>query len=102
MRLHDRCWRLRWPLAGTGTHLWSQTYDRKLDDIFAPDKAVEYGDGGLSNEIETQNLFDKIHGDPRWLAFLRKDKAPEQPAKIEFKVGLPQADGNTANGPAHP
>ena len=21
--------------AGTGTHLWSQTYDRKLDDIFA-------------------------------------------------------------------
>jgi TolB-like protein len=21
--------------AGTDTHLWSQTYDRKLDDIFA-------------------------------------------------------------------
>ena len=54
------------------------------------DKAVEYGDGGLG-EIVTDNLFDKIHADPRWLAFLRKiGKAPEQLAKIEFKVTLPQ------------
>ena len=92
---------LRWTLAGTDTHLWSQTYDRKFDDIFAPDKAAEYGDGGL-NEIVTENLFDKIHGDPRWSAFLRKEKPPVQPARIEFKVVLPQADGNTANGPARP
>jgi tetratricopeptide (TPR) repeat protein len=41
------------------------------------DKAVEYGDPGLS-EIVTDNLFDKIHADPRWLPFLRKiGKAPE-------------------------
>jgi TolB-like protein/class 3 adenylate cyclase len=54
------------------------------------DKAVEYGDGGLG-EIVTDNLFDKIHADPRWLVFLRKiGKAPEQLAKIEFKVTLPQ------------
>jgi TolB-like protein len=54
------------------------------------DKAVEYGDGGLG-EIVTDNLFDKIHADPRWLEFLRKiGKAPEQLAKIEFKVTLPQ------------
>src|SRR5256885_4535576 len=54
------------------------------------DKAVEYGDGGLG-EIVTDNLFDKIHADPRWLAFLRKiGKAPEQLAKIEFKVTLAQ------------
>ena len=54
------------------------------------DKAVEYGDGGLG-EIVTDNLFDKIRADPRWLAFLRKiGKAPEQLAKIEFKVTLPQ------------
>src|SRR6266513_1168172 len=54
------------------------------------DKAVEYGDGGLG-EIVTDNLFDRIHADPRWLAFLRKiGKAPEQLAKIEFKVTLPQ------------
>ena len=54
------------------------------------DKAVEYGDPGLS-EIVTDNLFDKIHADPRWLPFLRKiGKAPEQLTKIEFKVTLPQ------------
>ena len=54
------------------------------------DKAVAYQDGGLG-EIVTENLFDKIHSDPRWLAFLRKiGKAPEQLAKIEFKVTQPQ------------
>ena len=47
------------------------------------------GDPGLA-EIVTENLFDKIHADPRWLPFLRKiGKAPEQLAKIEFKVTLP-------------
>src|SRR5207248_890444 len=34
------------------------------------DKAVEYGDPGLA-DIVTENLFAKIHADPRWLAFLR-------------------------------
>jgi TolB-like protein/class 3 adenylate cyclase/Tfp pilus assembly protein PilF len=54
------------------------------------DRAVEYGDPGIG-EIVTENLFDKIHADPRWLSFLRKiGKAPEQLAKIEFKVTLPQ------------
>jgi TolB-like protein/class 3 adenylate cyclase len=55
------------------------------------DKAVAYQDSGLA-EIVTENLFDKIHSDPRWLPFLRKiGKAPEQLAKIEFKVPpLPQ------------
>jgi len=52
-------------------------------------KAVEYGDPGLG-EIVTENLFDNIHGDPRWLPFLRNlGKAPEQLAKIEFKVTQP-------------
>ena len=54
------------------------------------DKAVEHGDTGLG-EIVTENLFDKIHADPRWRPFLRKiGKAPEQLAKIDFKVTLPQ------------
>jgi hypothetical protein len=49
----------------------------------------------------TENLFDKIHADPRWLPFLRKiGKAPEQLAKIDFKVTLPEAEG-TASAPAH-
>src|SRR5438477_635011 len=53
------------------------------------DKAVEYCDGGLG-EIVTDNLFDKIYGDSRWLPFLRRiGKAPEQLAKIEFKVTPP-------------
>ena len=40
-----------------------------------------YKCGGLG-EIVTENLFDKIHGDPRWLPFLRKaGKAPEQLAR---------------------
>jgi TolB-like protein/lipoprotein NlpI len=53
------------------------------------DKAVEYRDPGLG-EIVTDNLLDKIHSDPRWLPFLRKiGKAPDQLAKIEFKVTMP-------------
>ena len=66
-------------------------YRGEADKAFAwLDKAVEYGDAGLG-EIVTENLFDKIHADPRWLPFLRKvGKAPEQLAKIEFKVTLPQ------------
>jgi TolB-like protein/Tfp pilus assembly protein PilF/class 3 adenylate cyclase len=54
-------------------------------------KELEYtGPGGLA-EIVAENLFDTIHGDPRWLPFLRKvGKAPEQLAKIEFKVPQPQ------------
>jgi tetratricopeptide (TPR) repeat protein len=52
-------------------------------------KAVAYQDPGLS-EIVVENLFDKIHSDPRWLPFLRKiGKAPDQLAKIEFKVPPP-------------
>ena len=63
------------------------------------DKAIEYDDGGLGT-INSDNLFDKIHNDPRWLPFLRRNgKAPEQLAKIEFKVTLPQADSSAASGP---
>ena len=66
-------------------------YRGEADKAFAwLDKAVEYGDPGLG-EIVMENLFDNIHGEPRWLSFLRKiGKAPEQLAKIEFKVTLPQ------------
>ena len=61
------------------------------------DKAVLYGDPGLS-DVVSDNLFDKIHADPRWLPFLRKvGKAPEQLAKIEFKVTLPAAGGATGD-----
>jgi tetratricopeptide (TPR) repeat protein len=53
------------------------------------DKAVQYEDPGLI-DIAVENLFDKIHSDPRWLPFLRKlGRAPEQLDKIQFKVTLP-------------
>jgi TolB-like protein/tetratricopeptide (TPR) repeat protein len=68
------------------------------------DKAVEYQDPGIS-EIVNENLFANIRSDPRWLPFLRKvDKAPDQLAKIEFKVTLPkewQAEA-TAQAAANP
>jgi hypothetical protein len=54
------------------------------------DKAAAYQDPGLS-EIVAESLFDKIHSGPRWLRFLRKiGMAPDQLAKIEFKVTLPR------------
>ncbi len=63
----------------------------EADKAFAwLDKAVEYGDSGLS-DVVTENLFGKIRKDPRWLPFLRKiGKTPEQLAKIDFKVTLPK------------
>jgi hypothetical protein len=62
----------------------------EADQAFAwLDKALAYHDAGLA-EIVVENLFDKIHSDPRWLPFLRKiGKAPDQLAKINFKVTLP-------------
>jgi tetratricopeptide (TPR) repeat protein len=76
-------------------------YRAEADKAFAwLHKAVEYDDTGL-NWIVTDNLFDKIHADPRWLPFLRKiGKAPEQLAKIEFKVTLPHAEGSAVSGQA--
>ena len=75
-------------------------YRGEADKAFAwLDKAVEYGDTGLA-QIVTENLFEKIHADPRWLAFLRKiGKAPEQLAKIEFRVTLPGTSQAEAESP---
>ena len=53
-------------------------------------KAIEYDDTGLAG-IVSENLFENIHSDPRWLPFLRKiGKAPDQLAKIQFRVPLPK------------
>lgn len=52
-------------------------------------RAVEYRDPGLS-EVPVQPLFEGVHADPRWAAFLRKiGRAPEQLAEIPFRVRLP-------------
>ncbi len=55
------------------------------------DKAVEYRDTALPM-IASDPQFAPLYADPRWKAFLRRQgKAPEQLAKIEFKVDLPGA-----------
>ena len=66
------------------------------------DKSVEYNDSGTA-DIVAEPLFGKIHADPRWEAFLRTiGKDPEQLAKIEFKVTLPQAQDAAASASARP
>lgn len=41
--------------------------------------------------VMTEPLIDALHEDPRWLPYLHKTGcAPEQIAKIEFHVTLPQ------------
>jgi TolB-like protein/Flp pilus assembly protein TadD len=68
------------------------------------DKAVEYHDPGLSEIFQSKDLFASVLSDPRWLPFLRKiGRAPEQLAKIEFKVTLPptmpQESAQTSSAP---
>jgi TolB-like protein/Tfp pilus assembly protein PilF len=67
------------------------------------DKAAEDRDPDLV-WILAQRLFYKIRNDPRWLPFLRRiGRAPEQLAKVEFKVSLPkewQAEVRSAARPA--
>ncbi|HEV7490324.1 MAG TPA: hypothetical protein VGO25_05925 [Rhodanobacteraceae bacterium] len=66
-------------------------YRRENDRAFEwLDKAVAYHDTGLV-EISDDPMFGNIRDDARWLPFLHKiGKAPEQLAKIEFKVTLVQ------------
>jgi TolB-like protein/Tfp pilus assembly protein PilF len=53
-------------------------------------RAVEINDPGLA-EIPTQNLFESLYDDPRWLPFLESiGRSPEQLAAIEFEVQLPE------------
>ena len=54
------------------------------------DKAVTYEDAGLYSIALDNDLFANVRSDARWLPFLRKiGMAPEQLAKIQFKVTLP-------------
>jgi TolB-like protein/Flp pilus assembly protein TadD len=54
------------------------------------DKALQHGEPDLG-AIPAYPTFVAMHGDPRWLPFLRRiGYAPEQLEKIEFKVTLPQ------------
>ncbi len=77
-----------WPYSVAHDYAYCGNADKAFEWL---NRAVEYRDPGLSG-IVADNLFDKIHSDPRWLSFLRKiGKAPEQLAKIKFSVSLPKA-----------
>jgi len=53
------------------------------------DKAVMYGDPGLS-EIAVTPEFESLRDDPRWLPFLDKlDRSPRQLDSIDFQVAVP-------------
>ena len=53
------------------------------------EKAITYRDPGLSEVLSTE-LLNSVHADPRWVPFLRRiGRAPEQLARIPFKVTLP-------------
>jgi TolB-like protein/tetratricopeptide (TPR) repeat protein len=54
------------------------------------DKAAEIHDTNAASAL-TEPLLETLHGDARWLPYLRKvGYAPEQIAKIDFKVTLPK------------
>ncbi|HKX56856.1 MAG TPA: tetratricopeptide repeat protein [Xanthomonadales bacterium] len=54
------------------------------------EKARAYNDRGLV-DILAEPLFQNLHGDPRWKAFLESiDKSPGQLAAIPFKVNIDQ------------
>ncbi len=58
--------------------------------FFWLEKALEHHDTGFAF-IASSPWLASIHDDPRWLPLLRKvGKAPEQLAKIDFKVTLPE------------
>lgn len=61
----------------------------------------ERKNGGTFAEIVVEPLFAKLYDDPRWVPFLRKiGKAPEQLAKISFKVTPPEIVGAAMRGRA--
>ena len=54
------------------------------------DKAITYEDAGVYSIALDNDLFANVRSDARWVPFLRKiGMAPEQLAKIQFKVTLP-------------
>jgi TolB-like protein/cytochrome c-type biogenesis protein CcmH/NrfG len=81
------------PYNIAGVHAYRGEPDKAFEWL---DKAVEYRDPGLG-EIVSDDLLARIHADPRWLPLLRKlGKAPEQLARIGFKVPSPEAEGTAA------
>ena len=68
---------------------WRGEVDRAFEWL---DKAIAAQDSNLAT-IHLEPLFANLYKDPRWSSLLHKlGQAPEQLAKIEFKVTLPTED----------
>jgi tetratricopeptide (TPR) repeat protein len=71
-----------------GAHAWRGQPDRAFEWLA---KAVEYGDPGLSEIPLDIQWLSSLHDDPRWIPFLESiGKSPEQLARIDFDVKLPE------------
>jgi TolB-like protein/lipoprotein NlpI len=69
-----------------GIHAFRDDADRAFEWL-----EKERQNGSTFAEIVADPLYANLHDDPRWLPFLRKiGKAPEQLAKISFKVTPPE------------
>jgi TolB-like protein len=70
---------------------WVHAYRGEIDEAFAwLEKGPQVRDPAVA-EVLHENLLANLHGDPRWPAFLRRiGRAPEQLAKIEFRVAPPE------------
>ena len=69
-----------------GIHAFRKEADRAFQRL-----EKERDNGGTFAEIVVDPVFANLYDDPRWVPFLRKiGKAPEQLAKISFKVTPPE------------
>ena len=76
-----------WPYNIAYVMAWRGEADRAFEFL---ETAVKEKDPGLS-DIAVEPLFASLYRDPRWLPFLRKiGRDPEQLAKIDFRVALPE------------
>jgi hypothetical protein len=71
-----------------GVHAFRGEADRAFEWL-----EKERTSGGAFVEIVVDPLFSNLYDDPRWVPFLGQiGKAPEQLAKISFKVTPPERD----------
>jgi TolB-like protein/Tfp pilus assembly protein PilF len=85
--LHDMSADERWP------HGWARIYAwlGKNDEAFRYLQLTAENEPSAVPNASINPLYRKLHGDPRWLPFLRKNgRAPEQLAAIEIAITIPE------------
>jgi TolB-like protein/Flp pilus assembly protein TadD len=86
------------PVAIATVYAWRGATDSAFEWL---EKAAAIHDLAVGATL-VEPMFDSMHGDARWLPYLRKiGYAPEELSKIDFKVTLPQAEVAAASGGAN-